>query len=442
MNLIDARGMPVSTQNRQVLDQFEQALWQFHSYVDDPIETIDTALAEQPDFVLGHVFRATLLLLTTERQYLNEAGKSLNHAEALLRTANDRERGLLQAAKLWLIGDWYGAAQQWDQILVEYPRDAFALQAAHLTDFLLGDSKSLADRVARVLPNWNEDLPSYSYVLGMYAFGLEECNHYRRAEETGRRALELEARDGWAVHAVTHVMEMKNRYDEGIDWLRSREPDWSVDNAFAFHNWWHLALYHLERAEYEAMLALYDENIYPETSDCSMQMLDASALLWRLQLQGVDVGERWSKLAQDWTAKAEQENGYYAFNDVHALMAYFYGGRNQEIDELLDAMEQAANSVGVNASMSREVGLPVALGLIAFAEARYDECVQHLQSVRNIAHRFGGSHAQRDVLNLTLIEAAQRSGQSRLAAHLLNERLAHKPHSPLAQRLMNYAQAA
>ena len=442
MLLTDARDLSVSTQNPSALDKFEHALWQFHSYVDDPIVTIDEALVEQPDFVLGHIFRATLLLLSSERQYLADAEQSLQRAEGLLSVANDRERRLLQAAWLWHRGDWSGACRQWDNVLVDYPCDAFALQAAHLTDFLLGDSKNLADRVARVLPAWDETLSSYSYVLGMYAFGLEECNHYRRAEETGRRALELQLRDGWAVHAVTHVMEMENRYDEGIDWLLNREQDWAPDNAFAYHNWWHLALFHLERAEYEAMLRLYDQQIYPQASDCSMQMLDASALLWRLQLQDVDVGERWARLADDWAAKAERENGYYAFNDVHALMAYLNAQRRREVDDLLRTMEDAANQAVVNGYMTREVGLPVALGLIAFAEARYDDCIEQLLPVRTIAQRFGGSHAQRDVLNLTLIEAAQLAGRDRLATHLLNERLAYKPHSPLAQRLASRAQGA
>ncbi|HXH02793.1 MAG TPA: hypothetical protein VNN09_05670 [Candidatus Competibacteraceae bacterium] len=134
-------------------------------------------------------------------------------------------------------------------MLCGHPRDAFALQSAHLTDFYLGDATQLRDRVARVLPHWDESIPSYSYILGMYAFGLEECNHYAEAEQAGRRALELEPGDGWSVHAVAHVMEMQGRYEEGIEWLTSREQDWVLDNGFAFHNWWHLALYHMERGD-------------------------------------------------------------------------------------------------------------------------------------------------------------------------------------------------
>ncbi|MCB1810065.1 MAG: tetratricopeptide repeat protein, partial [Candidatus Competibacteraceae bacterium] len=177
MSLTDARGVPVSIENRRALDHFERALWRFHSYVGDPIETIDEVLAEQPDFVLAHIFRATLLLLTSERQYQSEAKNSIQQAEALIHQANERERGLFSAARCWLEGDWPAACRAWEAVLVDYPRDAFALQAAHLTDFFLGDSANLGNRIARVLPAWDEDLPSYSYILGMGAFGLEECNH-------------------------------------------------------------------------------------------------------------------------------------------------------------------------------------------------------------------------------------------------------------------------
>jgi hypothetical protein len=109
---------------------------------------------------------------------------------------------------------------------------------------------NLRNRVTRVLPHWDASVPGYSYVLGMHAFGLEEMNQYSQAEAEARRALELERKDGWAVHAATHVMEMQGRIDEGIAWLETREPDWAPDNGFAFHNWWHLALFYLDGAHY------------------------------------------------------------------------------------------------------------------------------------------------------------------------------------------------
>ena len=124
---------------------------------------------------------------------------------------------MVGAARVLVDGDWTGACKAFDRVLVEYPRDVLALQTAHLFDFYRGDSLNLRNRIARVLPAWNRNVPGYSYVLGMYAFGLEECNQYDEAECTARNALEIEPKDGWAVHAGTHVMEMQGRIDEGIE---------------------------------------------------------------------------------------------------------------------------------------------------------------------------------------------------------------------------------
>ena len=155
----------------------------------------------------------------------------------------------------------------------------------------------LRDRVAQVLPHWDASMPGYGYVLGMYAFGLEETALYSRAEDIGRRALEINPRDPWAVHAVTHVMEMQGRLRDGIEWLTAREKDWAPNNGFAFHNWWHLALFHLDAGDIARVLELYDRRIRPAPSQVPLEMIDASAMLWRLELRGIDVGARWQQLA-------------------------------------------------------------------------------------------------------------------------------------------------
>src|SRR5262245_32103825 len=198
----DIRGMPVSCSDSTPLEGFERALRSYQNYVGDPIATIDTVLAEHPDFVLGHVFRSAVLMTAGERRVVAEADRSLRSAESLTGTANDREKGLMRATRQLVNGDWHAACSGYDAVLTEYPRDSLALQTAHLFDFYRGDALNLRNRVARVLPHWDKSVPGYSYLLGMHAFGLEECNQYADAETSGRRALELEPRDGWAVHAV------------------------------------------------------------------------------------------------------------------------------------------------------------------------------------------------------------------------------------------------
>jgi tetratricopeptide (TPR) repeat protein len=304
---------------------------------------------------------------------------------------------------------------------------------AHQCDFFLGLSSQLRDRVARALHGWSEDVPGFGYVLGMHAFGLEEMGDYARAEEQGRRALALNRRDPWAVHAVAHVMEMQGRVAEGIGWLTAREADWAPENMFAFHNWWHLALYHLELDQHDRALQLYDNAIRPKPSGVALEMLDAAALLWRLLLRGVDAGSRWQELADAYEPMAEQ--AYYAFNDAHAMAAFVGAGRGPAAERLLAALERAVTGSGCNATVTREVGLPVCRALHAFGRADYATTVDLLMPLRPIAARFGGSHAQRDLLTLTLTEAALRGGQPKLARALASERSELKPRSPFSWAL-------
>ncbi len=433
MGLHDSRGIPVSTTSRAALDRYEVAADRLHSYFRDPLAEIEAALAEDPGFVMGHCLRGTLMALATEKAAEAPLRESVEAAEALRADANERERGHIAALRAWLDGDFAGAVDAWGRVAEVYPRDGLALQAAHIGDFYLGHTQLLRDRIARALPGWDESVPGYGYVLGMHAFGLEETGDYRAAEATGRRAVALQPRDPWAIHAVAHVMEMQGRLPEGVAWLDGRTGDWAPDNMFAFHNWWHLALYHLDLGDTATVLRLYDEAIRPLPSPVALETLDATALLWRLHLRGVDGGARWAELADSWAPMAE--DGYYAFNDMHAMMAFVATGRSADAERLLAAQVRRVAAGGTNAMMTAEVGLPVCRALRAFGAGDYATAVDLLAPVRAVAHRFGGSHAQRDVLNLTLVEAALRGGQADLARSLAAERTEAKPGSPFNWRL-------
>jgi tetratricopeptide (TPR) repeat protein len=423
----DARDLSVSTSSAKALEHFETALTQFHSYTGDPLATMQQALQADPEFALAHLFNAFAMYTATEQRYLPALRESLLKASTLRPKMNSRERDLLDAAELLIAGKWRDASRAFDSILIEYPRDALAIQTAHLMDFFQGDALNLRNRISRVLPHWNEQTPSYSYILSMHAFGLEECNQYPEAERAARRALELQPRDGWAVHAVTHVMEMQGRIAEGIEWLQSRESDWAPDNMFAPHNWWHLALFNMDRGNFDTALDLFDQKLMGPQIDMMLVLLDATALLWRLRLEGVDVGDRFERVADVWAAKLEQEAGFYAFNDVHAMMSFAATGRGGEISHLRRAMRNAAKGNETNAAMTREVGLPLVDGLTSFAKKRHMEAIDAIESVRDTANRFGGSHAQRDLLTLTLIDASIHAGDQRRARHYIAERQMHKP---------------
>jgi hypothetical protein len=431
----DTMGYPVSGAGAQALAAFESACHELRCYIGDPVASVDRALEASPSMTMAHALKGWLHLLGTEPAALPVARECLRAAGEL--RANEREQGHLTAIRLVTEGRWRDAGRVLEDVCAAYPADALALQVGHQIDFFTGDARMLRDRVARVLPDWSASRPGYHAVLGMYAFGLEECGEYARAEETGRQSVELERRDGWGWHSVAHVMEMQNRVDEGIDWLRLGQDGWSKESFFAVHNWWHLALYHLERGEISEVLRLYDGPIYGSRSRVVLEMIDATAMLWRLMLRGVDVGDRWQALADDWTPVATAGN--YAFNDWHAMMAFVGAERRAGQEIVLETLRAAAAGDSDTAAFAREVGLDAALAMQAFGEGRYADTVRLLRPLRSYAHRFGGSHAQRDVIDLTLIEATLRAGDRPLARALAAERIARRPESPLARLFVSRA---
>ncbi len=433
----DNLGLHLSGSDPDSLEHYEQGLGQFQCYAGDPLAAVDAALALRPDFVMAHVLRAYLHLLGTEPEGLAVARSSLEQAQAL--AADTRERGHLAAIEALLGGQWGRGGLILEDVAIEYPQDVLALQAGHQVDFFSGHSRMLRDRIARALPRWQAGMPGYHAVLGMYAFGLEENGDYVAAEACGRNAVELQPRDGWAQHAVAHVLEMQNRQREGIAWMRGNQPNWTGDSFFQVHNWWHLALYHLDLGEIDEVLALFDGPIFGARSGLALDLVDAAALLWRLHLQGVELGARWQAVADDWTALGAV--GQYAFNDAHAMMAFVGAGRVDAAAAVLEAQRQALGGTADNQRFSAEVGLPLCLALQAFGDGDYRRCVELLRPIRSIAQRFGGSHAQRDLLDLTLLEAALRGGELALGRALAAERLQAKPHNGVARRYSQRAEA-
>ena len=432
MILQDDLTLSYSGASADSLAFYRHALHQFACYIEDPVASVDAAIAQQPDFVMAHVLKAYLHLLGTEPAGLAVAGKCLDAVQRL--PSNPRERGHIAAVSQMLDGQWHRAGRLLEDLSIEFPRDSLALQAGHLTDFYVGNSRLLRDRISRALPAWSPGMPGYHAILGMHAFGLEEMADYGRAEAQGRAAVEIEPRDGWAQHAVAHVMEMQCRQRDGIAWMRANPAAWSTDSFFKVHLWWHLALYHLELGEIDEVLALFDGPIYGERSTVVLDMIDASALLWRLHLRGIDVGSRWQSVADGWQPIATAGN--YAFNDLHAVMAFVGAQRPDAVAAVLETQQWAMQRSNDNGAFTREVGHPLTLAIKAFGQGRYDECVRLIRPVRDIAQRFGGSHAQRDLLDLTLIEAALRAGQHHLAAALCAERLPMRGHSPLTRQLL------
>ena len=424
---VDCRGVPISYPDASAIDGLERAMMCALSFRGDAIAEIDKVLEAHPGFVMGHVFKAAWLTQAMETRIYAQMVQAFENAAKLSGRANNRELGHLAAVRAWVNGDFYRAVQTWEDVLTRYPRDLIALQMAHLTHVLLGDVAGQRDSVARVFPLWDETIPGYEFVLGFYAFGLEENGAYHRAEELGREALAMRPDNPYAVHAVGHVMEMKGRQGGGIRFMSDHVHHWGSSN-FANHLWWHTALFHLDIGETNRVLDIYDNHLRGSGEGERYEELDSSALLWRLNLLGVDTGNRWVELSRKWAPAAQDT--LYAFNDVHAMMAYCSAGDTASQEQLLGANERyIEHGSDANAAMSREIGMPFCLAIRDFQNGDYKACVERLIPVRYMTHKLGGSFAQRDIIGWTLLEASLRARRYNLALALANERAEAKPTS-------------
>ena len=440
-NMIDSTGHRVSGATPRSLELFEKAAQELLCMVDDPVATVTAAMQAAPEMPMAHVLNAWLNLLGTEPSGIGPASDSLDAAARF--DADERERAHIAAARALANGHWQEAGLRLEDLSARFPRDALALQVGHQIDFFRGDSRMLRDRIARALPAWSVDMPGWHAILGMYAFGLEETADYETAEAMGRRAVEIESRDSWAWHAVAHVHEMRNAPTQGIAWLAPARADWSNGSFLATHNSWHLALFHLELEQVDEALRIYDEAIAGAGSALMLDLVDASAMLWRLHLRGVAIGDRFDTIADRWAQASVA--GQYAFNDLHAMIAFVGADRSKQQQSVIEAMEAATRGIDAsaadNATFTSVVGLPASLAIQAFGDGDFARATSLLRSIRSVANRFGGSHAQRDLIDQTLIESARRSGDRPLAEALAAERVALRPRSRLALNLAGKARA-
>ena len=422
----DAQGLPVTASNESAA-ALDCAISDYFGWKGDPVAGLQSAVDNDPGFGLGSSAIASLFLLGGFRGDHPCVTTALGAAERASAGATSREVFHLAAAKSLAAGAMSNAIHIWESILVDHPTDALALRFAHDGYFCLGQSLSIRDSIARVLPDWDPQGENYGYILGQYAFGLEEAGELRRAEEVAHAAIARNDGDGWAIHAIAHVLETESRQTEGIAFLKAARPAWRRAHALAVHNGWHLALYLIEEERFDEVLADYDQHVAPKLAgDFLLDLVDASALLWRLELAGANVGDRWGPLANQWLTHVDDH--VLVFNDLHIALAVSRAGNQLGIERLRRSLDHyARDGRGDNHNITSDVGRRLIDGVLAFAEGAYARAVELLQPVRYNAVRIGGSHAQRDLITQTLIAAAERAGQHNLTRALLAERFAVRP---------------
>ncbi len=424
----DARGLAMTTDSAAAAVAFDTAVHRSLEYRLDTMDHVTAVLEADPDFVLGQALKGFLMLGMQSQAVLPDVLAICDWCEARTGGLTAREQGWVAALRPLALNNKKQALAVFDQVLVEDPTDLFLLRQQHHALFWSGRSMTMRDAVARALTGWSHNMPGYGFVLGMQGFGYEESNQYLEAERYARRAVSLNPDDGWAVHCVAHVMEMQGRIDEGADWLVQPLANYTDRNAFMSHLSWHQALFFLEAGEYDRVLENYDRSIYPKPSTFYIEVQNAASMLWRLAMNGVDVGDRWQTLAD--TVEATVEDHVLGFTDTHTTAALAAAGKTQSVARQIDSFREFAKTPDNNAAeLAEDLTIPVAEAVAAGFAGEHAKAADLFLQTRDDWVKNGASHAQRDLYHLALLDAAQKSGRTKLARALAAERVRMKPNS-------------
>jgi tetratricopeptide (TPR) repeat protein len=378
-------------------------------------------LKAAPGFALGQACKGMFYLLLGRSELIPTAREALAAAQANYEDALPRERLYIDALEIWMAGRLSGAIAKMEQVLRDHPQDSLAMKLSHSIRFVLGDGVGMRRSIERIMPAYDTRHPGQGYLLGCHAFSLEETGAYEKAGNTGRQALWTAPDDAWGLHAVAHVHDMTGNAKAGLEWLEGREAAWSHCNNFRYHVWWHKALMHLDLGQTDQVLDLYDREIRSDKTDDYRDISNGTSLLMRLELDGIDVGNRWEELSE--LSANRTEDGCLIFADLHYLLALAGHDQQAATTRLVQRIHaDAKNRPDETGQRMATPGCSMASGLEAFGDGNYASAFANLAQARGSLQLAGGSHAQRDVFERITIDAGLRAGQLDAVEAILDDR--------------------
>ncbi len=410
MQYKDHLDLDYTAGSQHSIDEFGTFTDKYLASRSDVLPFLDNLLNEDNDIPMAHCLRGYILKMAGDPGLSTAVQGSISTLNRLEKAMNKRELMHRDALEKWAGNRFQEAARVLESLLSQYPMDVLALRLVHYLHFYAGDAAELRDSVSRSLSAWKPADPFYGYVLGMHSFGLEEAGDYEAAEEAGRQAVEINPMDIWAAHAVAHVFQMQQRSTEGIRWIENLIDYWQEANNFIFHLHWHKALFHLGCGEPEAALTIYDEHLTDcLADDFYLDVCNGAALLWRLQMHGVDVGDRWEPIAD--VSRPRILDDELVFSTLHYLMAPAVLRDDSTTSRALEHFEHWSSLDTTQGEVCRYPGSLLARSIVDLGTGHYEEAVRNLEAVKKDLYRIGGSHAQRHLFDELLEYYGSLSGQ-------------------------------
>ena len=421
----DRFDLPVSAASPEALDDYIAAVDLLLSASPGAEERLGCAIAAEPDFALAHIARARLLQLQAR---MPEAREAATRAKSLRGRISTREQRHLDAIALTVEGSATDALALVRGHAREYPRDALPLSLALGVFGLLGFSGRLDHHEAQLAllqelaPQWGEDW----WFLGYLGWAYIETGDVATGVPLVERSLAGNPRNAHAAHQRTHGFFEAGDAAGGAAFLADWLPGYPRAGQLHCHLSWHLALFELAQGNPDRAYAVYLDNIRPSValSAPMLSLADAASFLWRWRLY-----EASPLLEEEWVEVVEHARRHFpraslAFADLHAGLAEAAIGDSEGVQAriagLYDLSAQGRLPPG-------EVAPGLSAGVEALSRGQYAQAASMLESAIPDLARIGGSHAQREVFEDSLIAAYLRSQQPGKAARLLEARLARRP---------------
>lgn len=419
----DRYGMTISTSSPTAAERWLEGADLLLSQNFGPAAKFQEAIELDEGFALAYAGLAYMQMLAGKAE---EAREHASRAQALESGITRRERQQIQAIALFVNGKGRDSIALIRQHLAEYPRDAVMMRLAQRL-FMLGCSgagvPNFPDELLALLKPLERECGDDWAFLGQYAFAHHETGRFDEAMSLARRSLDGCPTNAVACHSVTHVFFEQGEPSEGGDFLGDWLKGFDSRAPYHVHLSWHQALFELAQGRYQQVYDLYESDIRPSVVARSAASLsDSASLLWRLQMYGGEAPQVPWEEVRDQAAPAAQRSGP-AFRDAHAALAFAASGDRETLDKLISRLRSEAEKGPASGGLAQEVTLPLVQGIDAFARGDYQTASRLLEPLYPQFTRIGGSHAQREVFEDTVLESYLRAEQFDKAEDMLRSRL-------------------
>ncbi len=416
----DRYGLPISTGSPVAAERYVEGVDLLLSQNFDPEQKFRAAIEADEGFALAHAALATMLMLSVR---VPEAKESAERATRLTEGVTRREQQHVEAIRLYVNGEGPKSLALIREHLAEYPRDSMMLTLSNRLLVLGCSGAGVANypqELFNLLKAVESDYGDDWAFLGRYSFAHHETGRLDEARRFAERSLELRSDNAVASHSEAHVFFETGDHPGGTDFLSRWIVGYDSRASFYVHLSWHLALFELALGHYERALSLYESSIRPSVVEKSpISLADSASLMWRLQMySGSAPPAPWQEVEAQAAPAAEQPGP--AFRDAHAALAFAASGAEDDLGRMIDGLRDLGDKGNLVAG---EITLPLARGIGAFVQGDYGETVRLIEPIFPQLTRLGGSHAQREVFEDTLLEAYLRSEQFDKAEDLLRARL-------------------